>query len=153
MKSVKTLKLITSGFLLSASMCFVAPLHAAPQPKSTPTAQEKSPVGVSVPGNPGVLPKNYQTMIRGYFSMPGQLLDPYSAVYRFESPHKGSVKDGVFVGGKVHYGWIVPVWINAKNSFGGYAGAKLYFVMFFAEDGNVGDVTEMINGGRGKFVP
>jgi hypothetical protein len=101
----------------------------------------------------GKLPDNYQTVIRGYFSMPGRLKDPYSAVYRFESPRKGSVKDGIFVGGKTHYGWIVPVWINAKNSFGGYVGAQLFYVMFFAENGNVGDVTEMFTSGRVKFIP
>jgi hypothetical protein len=101
----------------------------------------------------GQLPKNYQTVIRGYYSMPGHLLDPYSAVYRFDSPMKGYVKDGFLVGGKFHYGWIVPVWINAKNAFGGYTGVQRYYVMFFAENGNVGDVTEMFNLGRGKFMP
>ena len=85
--------------------------------------------------------------------MPGRLKDPYSAVYRFGPAQKGYVKDGVFVGGKIHYGWIVPVWINAKNGFGGYVGAQLFYVMFFAENGNVGDVTEMFGLGRGKFVP
>ncbi|HYR23235.1 MAG TPA: hypothetical protein VEP30_09985 [Chthoniobacterales bacterium] len=100
----------------------------------------------------GQLPKNYQTAIRGYYSMPGRLLDPYSAVYRFESPRKGWVKDGWAVGGKTHYGWIVPVWINAKNAFGGYTGTQLYYVMFFGENGNMADVTDMFNLGRGKFV-
>jgi hypothetical protein len=99
------------------------------------------------------LPENYQTVIRGYFSMPGRLKDPYSAMYRFETARKASVKDGIFVGGKTHYGWVVPVWINAKNSFGGYVGAQLFYVMFFAENGNVGDVTEMFTLGRGKFLP
>jgi hypothetical protein len=103
--------------------------------------------------NFGQLPKNYQTVIRGYYSMPGHLLDPYSAVYQFGPPLKGMVQDGAFVGHKKHYGWIVPVWINAKNAFGGYTGAQHYYVMFFAENGKVGDVTEMFNLGRGKFFP
>jgi len=102
--------------------------------------------------NFGKLPKNYQTVIRGYYSMPGRLLDPYSAVYRFGPPQKGYAKDGVLVGGKVHYGWIVPVWVNAKNAFGGYVGTQLYYVMFFEND-NVGDVTGSFNLGRVKFVP
>jgi hypothetical protein len=103
--------------------------------------------------NFGKLPENWQTVIRGYWSMPGRLKDPYSAVYRFETPRRGFVKDGIFVGGKTHYGWIVSTWINAKNSFGGYTGAQLFYVMFFGENGNVGDVTEMFEMGRGKFVP
>lgn len=85
--------------------------------------------------------------------MPGQLRDPYSAVYRFETPRKGYVKDGLLVGGKIHYGWIVPVWINAKNGFGGYTGAQLFYAMFFSENGNVGDVTQMFGFGRVKFLP
>ena len=56
---MKTLKLITAGFLLSASVCFVAPLHAAPKPKPTPTAQEKLPVGVPVSGKPGLVYSPY----------------------------------------------------------------------------------------------
>ena len=103
--------------------------------------------------NFGQLPNNYETVIRGYYSMPGHLLDPYSAVYRFAPPMKGMVQDGVFVGHKKHYGWIVPIWINAKNAFGGYAGAQRYYVMFYSENGNVVDVTEMFNLGRGKFLP
>jgi hypothetical protein len=59
MKTVKTLKLITSCLLLSASMCFVAPLHAAPKPRPTPTAQEKLPVAVPVPGKTGLVYSPY----------------------------------------------------------------------------------------------
>lgn len=101
----------------------------------------------------GVLPKNYQTMVRGYYSMPGRLLDPFSAVYRFETPHKASVKDGIFAGGKTHYGWAVPVWINAKNAFGGYTGYQLHAVMFFSESGKLGDVTEFLEDHSIKFFP
>jgi hypothetical protein len=80
----------------------------------------------------GTLPKNYQTVIRGYYAMPGHLLDPFSAVYRFETPRKGIVQDGILVGHKKHYGWIVPVW---------------------GENGNVGDVSEMFTDHNGKFLP
>src|SRR5262245_37636519 len=59
MNTVKTLKVITSCFLLSASICFVAPLHAGPKPKTTPTAQEKLPVGIPVPGKPGLVYSPY----------------------------------------------------------------------------------------------
>jgi hypothetical protein len=59
MKTVKTLKLITSCLVLTASMCFVAPLQAAPKPKPTPTAQEKLPVAVPVPGKPALVYSPY----------------------------------------------------------------------------------------------
>jgi hypothetical protein len=36
----------------------------------------------------GTLPENWQTVVRGYYSMPAQLKDPYSAAYRFEQPRK-----------------------------------------------------------------
>ena len=101
--------------------------------------------------NFGQLPKNYQTMMRGYFSL--RLRDPYSAVYRFGTPRKAMTQDGIFVGHKRHYGWVVPVWVNAKNGFGGYVGEQLYYVMYTSTDDTYGDVTEMFNLGRGKFVP
>jgi len=56
---VKTLKLIFSCLLLSASMCFAAPLHAAPNSKPTQIAQEKLPVGVPLPRKPGLVYSPY----------------------------------------------------------------------------------------------
>jgi hypothetical protein len=99
----------------------------------------------SAAANFGALPKNYQTVIRGYMSMPGRLKDPYTAVYRFEAPRKGFAQDGALAGGKRHYGWIVPTWINAKNSFGGYTGVQLYVMFLF--EGKVSDITEMLANG------
>jgi len=56
---MKTVKLITACLLMSASICFVAPLQAAPKPKPMPTAQERLPVGVPVPGKPGLVYSPY----------------------------------------------------------------------------------------------
>jgi len=113
-------------------------------------------VSISAPTPPpsfGTLPKNYQTMVRGYYSLPGRLLDPMSAVFRFETPRKGMSQDGIFVGHKKHYGWVIPVWINAKNAFGGYTGAQLYHVMYSAKDDTYADITELFSLGRVKFLP
>jgi len=100
---------------------------------------------------PYIAPLNpkYQLAIRGY--MRAQLKDPYSAVYRFDTPRKGVQQDGFLVGHKKHFGWIVPTWINAKNGFGGYTGEQLYIMFFF--DDKVADVTEMNGYGRVKSLP
>lgn len=98
----------------------------------------------------GPLQKNYQTVIRGYMSMPGHLLDPFSAQYRFDAPRKAYVQDGVFVGHKRHFGWLVPTWINAKNAFGGYTGPHLH--MMFLYEGKVADETDMFSDGMGHLL-
>jgi hypothetical protein len=59
-------------------------------------------------------------------------------------------KDGWLAGGKKHFGWIVPTWINAKNGFGGYTGEQLY-VMFFFDD-KVTDATDAFGGGLVKSL-
>jgi hypothetical protein len=96
------------------------------------------------------LPQNWQTMVRGYYSMPGQLKDPYSAMYRFEKPRKGFGQDGMLLGGKRHYGWVMSVWINAKNSFGGYTGYELHVALFSNE--GIGDATEAFGYGHVHFI-
>jgi hypothetical protein len=100
--------------------------------------------------NFGTLRENWQTIVRGYYSMPGQLKDPYSAVYRFEKPRKGFAQDGALAGGKRHYGWIMPTWINAKNSFGGFTGYELH-IAFLSNDG-VSDITFAFNNGMAGFA-
>ncbi len=99
----------------------------------------------SATANFGTLPSNWQTVIRGYYSMPGRLKDPFTAMYRFETPRKGFAQDGAFAGGKRHYGWIVPAWINAKNSFGGYTGWELHTTFLF--EGKVSDISDMLTSG------
>jgi hypothetical protein len=91
----------------------------------------------------------YQLAIRGYMGQ--KLKDSYSAVYRFGTPRKGMLSEGLFGGGKKHLGWIVPTWINAKNGFGGYAGEQAY-VMFFFDD-KVTDATAAFEYGLVKSLP
>jgi len=96
----------------------------------------------------GSLPAGYQERVKNVIGQ--ELRDPFSATYRFGEPKKGFSKDGIAMGGKKHFGWIVPVGVNAKNGFGGYAGDELYYVMFF--EGGAGDVTEMFRAGMAKFI-
>ncbi|TCZ78629.1 hypothetical protein [Lysobacter sp. N42] len=54
------------------------------------------------------------------------LKDPYSAVYQCQAPEKGWRNDTVFEKYRKHYGYVLKCMVNAKNSYGGYVGAKPY---------------------------
>jgi hypothetical protein len=96
----------------------------------------------------GPYPVGYEDSIKNLESQ--VLKDPYSAVYNFGIPRKGVSRDGLLFGGKKHFGWIVLVGINAKNSFGGYVGEQT--TCFFISEGRVTDVTAMM-GQMVNFVP
>jgi hypothetical protein len=55
-------------------------------------------------------PTNYQEMIQQRLS--ANLIDPYSAMYRFSTPEKYVYDD--------QYGQFILVGLNAKNRYGGY---------------------------------
>jgi hypothetical protein len=79
----------------------------------------------------GSPPQNYEKTIKDLMSM--QLKDPYSAQYKFQAPFKGYANRGLIYGGGRDYGWVVKVWINAKNSFGGYTGYEPHVYLFRGE--------------------
>ena len=58
------------------------------------------------------------------------LKDPDSAKVEYRRLLKGWIRDGLIMGGKVHYGWILPVSVNSKNGFGAYTGFKDYDFFF-----------------------
>src|SRR5690349_7663897 len=69
------------------------------------------------------------------------LKDPESArVESISSAHFGTCKN---VFGPSRQGWYVALTINARNSFGGYAGAEPYYVWF--ENGRPVDLTSPLN--------
>jgi hypothetical protein len=71
----------------------------------------------------GPYPDNYQQIISDFYQQ--RLKDPESARYRFSTPVKGATLKPLLQGGGVDtYGWAVDVWINAKNSYGGYTGEQ-----------------------------
>jgi hypothetical protein len=79
--------------------------------------------------NFGSQPQNYEQAIKSYFEV--ILKDPDSAKYRFSAPVKAYGNEGLIYGGDVSWlGWLVDVDVNAKNSYGGYTGAKQYMVFF-----------------------
>lgn len=84
--------------------------------------------------NYGELPADYQQQAQTYFA--DVLKDPDSARYKFGTPRRAYGNNGLVYGGKIAFvGWAVPVYINAKNSFGGYTGYEPYLVIFV--DGHV----------------
>lgn len=74
------------------------------------------------------------------------LKDPDSARFR----HPGFAKKGGFsrFGQPTLWGYWVCGFVNAKNSFGGYAGLKHYFVMY-----NNGNVTAVDIASRDSYGP
>lgn len=58
-----------------------------------------------------------------------RLIDPESARIKCSNPRKGWVN----LAGKLSYGWVCICSVNAKNRFGGYAGAKEYRYLFHGE--------------------
>lgn len=97
----------------------------------------------------GELPKDYQEQIKNHFN--ATLKDPYSAQYKFLPTFKGYSQDGPWSqsGGKVTFGWVSPVLVNAKNSYGGYTGDQKYVFIF--SGGVMYDTT--LNSQYGKVQP
>lgn len=56
------------------------------------------------------------------------LKDPESARFRWIEPVQVSWRENVFK--PWQHGWSVKVWINAKNSFGGYVGEQPYWMRY-----------------------
>lgn len=78
----------------------------------------------------GKYPNNYQALIKEF--MNSVLKDPGSAQYsNFSKPRK----EHAIADRRAIYGYSACVMVNAKNSFGGYTGAKQYW--FFIHNGNV----------------
>ena len=98
--------------------------------------------------NFGEKPIAHETDIKKLMSK--LLKDPDSAKYTFGEPRKGMVQDGFLRGGTKYYGYIVPTEINAKNSYGGYTGGKLYY--FMLSGGLVWDASSSMASGNGTFA-
>ncbi len=86
--------------------------------------------------NYGPYPHNYERIVLAYMNQ--ILKDPVSARYsEFSSPRQFYV--GNF--GKIRYhGWIVCFTVNAKNSYGAYAGSQPYFLLI--RNGQVTDLSD-----------
>jgi hypothetical protein len=77
----------------------------------------------------GPSPDNFTEWEKSYIL--AQLKDPGSAEFRnFTKPVKDCIRDAPIAGGKLHYGWLVSVDVNAENEYGGYVGFETYSFIF-----------------------
>ncbi|MBX9444948.1 hypothetical protein [Dickeya chrysanthemi] len=112
------------------------------------TQQPPTPIQIQT-ADYGTLPADYKKQIHAYCSF--ALKDPYSARYVFMTPYKGYLEEGSKLSSKykVTFGWVVPVWVNAKNGFGAYMGKSK--VLFMFAEGKV--YNSSINKSFGNVVP
>lgn len=83
--------------------------------------------------NYGTYPDNYQELMKAWFQ--DNLKDPDSAKYSgYTNPIKEHAIENVNAK-KVIYGYSACVYVNAKNSYGGYTGKKQYW--FFFNNGKI----------------
>ncbi|OCG06579.1 hypothetical protein A9G13_09935 [Gilliamella sp. wkB178] len=79
----------------------------------------------------GNKPVNYEENIKSIVGT--NLKDPFSAQYKFDEPRKGYVEGGLMQNFELQYGWVIPVHVNAKNSFGAYVGFKTKYFLIHNE--------------------
>lgn len=79
---------------------------------------------------------DYEQKIKNY--MMGKLKDPDSAQYRFQAVSKGEIDN--------HEADIYFVYINAKNSFGAYAGYKEYIFAIYKKTTELSPLIDANNG-------
>ena len=95
----------------------------------------------------GDYPHKYREYIEHYFSL--SLKDPESVVYlSFSDPMKEHKIESVHTKSAI-YGYSACAVINARNSFGGYAGPKQYWFLF--RNGQIVDVKDRSTG-YGKII-
>jgi hypothetical protein len=82
----------------------------------------------------GAYPSNYNEIVHAWIKK--SFLDPYSVRdLKIGVPEKYWVQDPPLLGGKRHFGYMVAVALNGKNSFGAYVGIHGYRVLI--RDGRV----------------
>jgi hypothetical protein len=94
------------------------------------------------------LPENYQETVKA--SINSLLKDPYTAVYIFGTPRRGFIQDGFLRGNAKHFGYIIPVGVNARNSYGGYTGTQQYYMLFTKD--KFFDITRSFRAGMAEFL-
>ncbi|WP_017375460.1 hypothetical protein [Enterobacter oligotrophicus] len=87
------------------------------------------------------LPQNYKDEIKQIMTY--RLKDAESAKYNFFEPRKG------YTASTRHFGYVVPVGINAKNSYGGYTGFQVYYFVYYQN--MFKDVTDGVQLGAVKW--
>lgn len=112
---MKSITILLKVFTLLITFSFTATLTGC---ATAPTPQEQ------MDAYYGPEPESFESIIKDYMRL--RLKDPSSAVYEF-SGRPSKMWAGGGLAGKREFGWGICTSINAKNSFGGYTGAKKYF--------------------------
>ncbi|MDU3157624.1 MAG: hypothetical protein E7B34_18535 [Hafnia alvei] len=87
------------------------------------------------------LPENYQQRIKDIVLI--ALKDPDSAKFHFFDPKKS------YSASSKHFAYVVPVGVNAKNSYGGYTGFQMSYYVYY--EGRFKDVTDGVSWGGIKW--
>lgn len=95
--------------------------------------------------NFGSKPVNYEENIKNLIG--SGLKDPFSAQYKFGEPVKGYFQNGME---GLRYGWIIPVQVNAKNSYGAYVGFNTQYIMI--SEGTTYNITYKVKTGYAKLL-
>jgi hypothetical protein len=88
----------------------------------TPQGKEATPADV------GPFPTNHQALFAAYLT--STLKDPYSAQVQHLAGPAQWVKPSSWGSSVSTYGWGACYAVNAKNSFGGYTGARWYVAVY-----------------------
>jgi PBP1b-binding outer membrane lipoprotein LpoB len=91
---------------------------------SAPTPQEIQ----SADYGASVYQADAENSVKNFFNT--RLKDPESAKYYFGSVGRGYIVGSRIQGRKLEAGYLLDVSVNAKNSYGGYTGAKPYKFLF-----------------------
>lgn len=90
-----------------------------------PTYQELSAASYGAP----IAQDDAQALALRFLS--ARLKDADSAKYQWGSVERGYLKDAPIIGGRAYAGYVMHVEVNAKNSYGGYAGFQDFAFLFF----------------------
>ncbi len=110
--------------ILFALVCFVSILYlggCASLPAKLPTNEEIQQADYGQP-NGGFSKGDAEKIAKVLVTY--DLKDPDSAKYIVSNMYPGYMKSSFLKDGKVHYGYLLDVDVNAKNSYGGYTGYK-----------------------------
>lgn len=100
------------------AIAILAGCASGPTPQKIASADYGSPISQ----------EQAETRVQQYFN--GVLKDPYSAQYQFSPVQKGYIIGSAMEGRPLYAGYMITVYVNAKNSYGGYTGAQAYSFLF-----------------------
>lgn len=111
----------------------------------TPTAEQLANADYGVP-----IPKE-DAVAKAEQWVRGVLKDPDSARFEWNQFEKGWARNGLAYGGGYTFGYLLTGNVNARNSFGGYVGARKY--QFIFRDGEIAAILgETVLSGGGTYI-